>query len=46
MIKKEEAITRMKMATFESGATQPPRKKIKEKKHRLSLSILKEKPVV
>ena len=31
VIKKEEAITWMKTATFESGATLPPWRKIREK---------------
>ena len=38
----------MKMAFFESGATLPPRRKIKEKKrgYKLSLSVSKEETVV
>ena len=36
VMKKEEAITQMKMVTFETGATLPPRRrKIKEKEKRI-----------
>ena len=48
VIKNEAVITRMKMATFESGLHCHQEEKIKKKKrgYRLSLSILKKEVVV
>ena len=46
MIKKEAVITRMKMATFESGATLPPGRNNKDKEKGIQTLIEHFKKVV